>query len=89
MTGRRPTRSETTPSTGMKKNCMSAKTVAKIPSHSAARGALPPRKFRINLGRTGMMIPTAIISSATVTRIKIRGARRVLMSKANLDRNPG
>jgi hypothetical protein len=72
-------------STGMKKNCMSAKTVAKMPSHSAARPARPPRKLRINVGSTGIMMPSAIISRATVMRMKARAAFRVFMAGPNFD----
>ena len=88
ITGRRPTRSETTPSTGMKKNCMSAKTVPKIPSQAAAREALPPRKLRIKVGSTGTMIPSAIISRETVMRMKTSAAVRVFMNAVNFHRAP-
>ena len=60
----------------------------KIPSQAAARGALPPRKFRINSGSTGMMMPSAIISSATVMRMKTRAAFRVFMGALNFDTAP-
>ena len=80
MTGWRPTRSEMTPSTGMKKNCMSAKTVPKMPSQVAARLALPPRKLRINFGSTGMMMP-----SATGMRMKSQGGLRGFHEWPNFD----
>jgi len=35
----------------------------------AALVALPPRKFRINFGRTGAIKPNASMSSMTVTKI--------------------
>src|SRR5947199_209002 len=53
MTGRRPKRSDTTPRTGEKKNCIAANTVPKMPFQSAATFMLPPRKSRISFGSTG------------------------------------
>ena len=79
MTGRRPKRSDTTPRTGEKKNCIAANTVPKMPFQSAAMFMLPPRKSRISLGSTGAINPSASMSSMTVTKIKTTAARRVLI----------
>src|SRR5205814_1115860 len=74
MVGRRPNRSDKTPSIGEKKNCIAAKTVPKTPFQSAALFMSPPRKSRINFGSTGTMRPTVSISSVTVTRTKMTAA---------------
>ena len=42
-----------------------------------ARAKSPPSKFRIRSGRTGAMIPKAIMSNATMMRIKPNAARPV------------
>jgi hypothetical protein len=74
--GRRPKRSESTPMTGEKTNCMTAKIVPNHPSQDAALVVLPPRKSRINFGRTGAIKPSASMSSVTVTKIKTIAAWR-------------
>jgi hypothetical protein len=79
MTGRRPNRSDNTPSTGEKKNCIAAKIVPNHPSQFAALTALPPRKSRINLGRTGAISPSASMSSMTVMKIKTTAALRAFI----------
>src|SRR5204863_8421649 len=76
MIGRLPNRSDKTPSKGEKKNCISAKTTANRALHFAASVIWPPRKSRISLGKTGIIIPIARISSVTVTRIKMIAAGR-------------
>ena len=79
MIGRRPNRSDNTPSTGEKTNCISAKTVPKIPNHFAALDASPPRKFKTSFGRTGAIKPSASMSSVTVTKMKTTAALRGFM----------
>src|ERR1043165_9390285 len=76
MIGRLPNRSDNTPSNGEKINCIRAKTTANHALHFAASVICPPRKSRINFGRTGMIKPIARMSRVTVTRIKIRAAWR-------------
>src|SRR6266850_6234026 len=71
MTGRRPKRSDKTPRTGEKTNCMIAKTNANQPLHHAVPVISPPRKSKISFGKTGMINPIARMSSVTVTRIKV------------------
>src|SRR5712672_2702300 len=80
MTGRLPNRSDKTPSKGEKKNCISAKTTANRALHFAASVISPPRKSRINFGRTGMIKPIARMSRVTVTRMKIIAAGRDFMT---------
>jgi hypothetical protein len=80
MIGRLPNRSDKTPSKGEKKNCISAKTTANRALHFAASVISPPRKSRINFGRTGMIKPIARMSRVTVTRMKIIAAGRDFMT---------
>ena len=84
MTGRRPNLSDNTPSTGEKKNCISAKTVPKTPFQFAAEFILPPRKSRINFGNTGAINPSASMSSMTVTKMKAMAAGRFFMQDRQL-----
>src|SRR6266404_611777 len=77
MTGRRPKRSESSPSTGEKKNCMEAHVVANSPRYSDARAVLPPTKSEISLGRIGTTTPNDNMSSRTVTKMKPRAACRL------------
>src|SRR5438046_4741310 len=79
MIGRRPKRSENTPSKGEKTNCISAKTTANRALHFAASVISPPRKSRISFGKTGMIKPIARMSRVTVTRMKIIAAGRDFM----------
>src|SRR2546428_7756997 len=72
ITGRRPKRSESAPSTGAKKNWIPANTVPNTPCHHAALVALPPVKSSTSLGSTGITIPNASMSSVTVTRMNTR-----------------
>src|SRR5439155_8354684 len=81
ITGRRPNRSDRTPRTGEKKNCIRAKTVPKMPSHVAALVALPLRKFRMSFGKTGAINPRASMSSMTVMKIKTTAALRAFIGK--------
>src|SRR5207249_9349229 len=81
MTGRRPNLSDKTPSTGEKKNCISAKTVPKMPFHFAAEFMLPPRKSRINFGNTGAINPSASMSSMTVTKMNGIAACRFFIAR--------
>src|SRR6201982_4210752 len=74
-----PKRSDKTPSKGEKKNCTSAKTTANRALHFAASVISPPRKSKINFGRTGMIKPIARMSRVTVTRMKMTAAGRDFM----------
>src|ERR1700735_2902945 len=76
MTGRRPKRSESAPSTGEKRNCIAAHTVANSPTYSAARAVLPCMKSSISFGSTGTIMPSASISRTTVMKMNARAARR-------------
>jgi hypothetical protein len=84
ITGRRPKRSEAAPSIGEKKNCISAQTVPKMPKISAARAVSPPRKRSTSFGSTGMIMPSASMSSAMVTKMKASAARRGFASVMKL-----
>src|SRR4030095_14737703 len=81
MTGRRPNLSDKTPSTGEKKNCISANTVPKTPFQVAAELMLPPRKSRINFGNTGAINPSASMSSMTVTKMNGIAAWRFFIAR--------
>ncbi len=76
ITGLRPKRSESAPSTGEKINCISAQTVPNSPKISAARAVSPPRKPSTSFGSTGMMIPNARTSTTTVMKMKTSAAAR-------------
>jgi hypothetical protein len=66
MTGRRPKRSESAPSTGENRSCISAHAVPKTPNTSAARAVSPPRKSSTSFGSTGTISPNASQSSTAV-----------------------
>lgn len=74
--GRRPKRSESEPRMGEQKNCMSAKTVPKMPSIWAAVTALLCMKLEMRRGRTGAIMPMASMSKVTVRKMKVAAARR-------------
>src|SRR5580704_12155404 len=76
MTGLRPKRSESAPCRGENTNCISAHTVPKMSSMSAARTVSLPRKFSTKRGSTGMITPIASMSSSTVTKTKANAACR-------------
>src|SRR5688572_14883111 len=57
-------------------NCISAKTVANPPYMVAARALSPPSNASTSFGRTGTMIPSASMSSATVMKMKASVALR-------------
>src|SRR5712691_1326560 len=79
MTGRRPKRSDRTPMTGEKKNCIAAKIVPNHPSQLAALTESPARKSRISFGKTGAIKPSASMSSMMVMKIKTTAAGRDFM----------
>src|SRR6266480_4155657 len=85
MIGRRPKRSDKTPSNGEKKNCISAKTTANRPLHFAVSVITPPRKSRISFGKTGMIKPIASTSRVTVTRMKMIAAWRDLIRSTTVE----
>src|SRR6266568_8870933 len=70
MTGRRPNRSDHAPRMGENRNCIAFQTNKRYPVRSEARPKSPPSNWRMRSGSTGAMIPNAIISNATMTRIK-------------------
>src|SRR5947209_11504764 len=76
MTGRRPTRSESAPSTGANTNCIAAHTVPNRPTMPAPLASLPPSSWMTSLGNTGAMIPSASMSSSTVPKMNQKVARR-------------
>src|ERR1051326_3690033 len=76
MTGRRPNRSDSAPSTGENRNCISAQTVANSPTNSEARAVSPARKLSISFGKTGITMPSASMSSSTVTKTNAKAALR-------------
>jgi len=88
MTGRRPTRSDSTPRIGDTTNCNSAQTVANIPPMMAALANLLPSKFRMSFGKTGTMMPNASMSSSTVMKTKVSAALRLfnILGSANAAR---
>ncbi len=76
MIGRRPKRSDSEPSIGENRNCISAQAVPNTPYTIAARAVLPPMKSSTSFGSTGMMMPIANMSSRTVTKTNAKAARR-------------
>ena len=74
--GRRPKWSESEPSTGDAKNWIAAHTVPNTAIVVAARAVSPPRKASTSFGSTGMIIPSASMSSSTVIRMNTTAARR-------------
>ena len=70
ITGRRPNRSDSEPCTGENRNCMSAQTEPNQPYTSAASAWLPSTKSITRRGRIGTIMPSASMSSSTVTRNK-------------------
>lgn len=76
MMGRRPKRSDSAPSTGEQRNCISAQTVPNTPNISAARAVSLPRNPATSLGSTGTIMPSARTSSTTVTKMKTSALRR-------------
>src|SRR5205823_4345076 len=76
MTGRRPTRSDSAPSTGANTNCIAAHTVPNRPSAPAALASLPPSSWMTSLGNTGAMMPRASMSKSTVPKMNQKVARR-------------
>jgi hypothetical protein len=76
MTGRRPKRSDSEPSTGAAKNCIAAHDVPNQPTVRAESAMSPRRNVLINSGSTGMIIPSASMSSMTVMKMKATAARR-------------
>src|SRR6266540_1715739 len=67
ITGLRPKRSESAPSTGEKINCISAQTVPNSPKISAARAVSPPRKPSTSFGTTVMKMKTSAAARAFAT----------------------
>ena len=76
ITGLRPTRSDSDPSTGANTNCVSAYVDARTPNQRPAIVVLPPANSLISSGRMGMMIPIPSTSMKTVMRMKIIAALR-------------
>src|SRR5580692_8462049 len=77
ISGRRPKRSDKAPCTGENTNCINAQAVPNTPKICAARAVSPPRKSTTSRGRTGMIMPSASMSSSTVMKTKTKaGARR-------------
>ncbi len=76
MIGRRPNRSDSAPRVGENRNWPSAQTVPNRPTISAARTVSLSRNERIRRGSTGMIMPSASMSSITVTKTKATAARR-------------
>ena len=79
-TGRRPNRSESAPSTGEKKNWMAANMLPNTPSICAVFAISPCVKSPMSLGKTGTIMPSANMSRATVKKMKIAAARRIVGS---------
>jgi hypothetical protein len=50
--------------------------VANAPKICAARAVSPPRKSTTSLGRTGMIMPSASMSSSTVMKTKTKAGER-------------
>ncbi len=82
ITGRRPTRSDSAPSTGANRNCIAAHTVPNTPYSPAALVSLPPSSWMTSFGKTGAMIPSASMSSRTVPKMNQKVARRMCDSGA-------
>ncbi len=59
---------------GEKTNCIAAHSVANAPTNQAARATSPCWNSMMSLGSTGTMMPTAIMSRATVTNMKMNAA---------------
>src|ERR1700722_3503356 len=59
-------------------NCIAAHTNANTPVWVAAFAMSPCSKLTINRGKTGMMIPNATMSSATVAKMNANDARPCL-----------
>ncbi len=61
ITGRRPKRSDSMPSTGPQTNCIrpqaAPKTNCQMAADAVASGVAAPKNERIRLGSTGIMIP--------------------------------
>ncbi len=74
--GRRPKRSDNAPWTGEITNCISAQAVPNSLKISAARALSPERKPTTSRGQTGMMMPSASMSSMTVMKMKTSAAGR-------------
>jgi hypothetical protein len=55
---------------------MAAHTVLKMPSIRDACAVSPPRKLSTSVGSTGMITPSASMSSTTVMKMKMIAARR-------------
>src|SRR5260370_40650429 len=85
MIGRRPKRSDKTPSSGEKKNGISAKTAANRPLNFAVAVITPPRKSRMSFGKTGMIKPIARTSRVTVTKMKMTAAWRFLIRSTTVE----
>jgi glutathione peroxidase len=75
MIGRRPNRSDSAPSTGDARNCITAQDVPKTPITSAARAVSPPSNCSMSFGSTGMITPSASMSSITVMKMNVTAAR--------------
>src|ERR1700761_8358397 len=88
MIGRRPKRSDSTPNTGAQTNCMSANTVPKTPTTPAAAAMFSCMKPSTSGTNTGAITPSAMMSSATVMKMKIsaplRGARSAAFATRTL-----
>src|SRR6202163_1450450 len=74
MIGRRPKRSDSTPKNGAHPNCMTANTVPNTPTTPSARRTSPCRNCSTSGTKTGAITPSAIMSSATVMKMKINAA---------------
>src|SRR5439155_2554999 len=61
---------------GEKTNCINAHAVPKTPKISAPRALSPERSPTTSLGQTGMMMPSASMSSRTVMKMKTSAAWR-------------
>lgn len=70
-TGRLPYLSESSPRTGANKNCMPANAMSSPPPYAEASLKPSPVKSLINVGITGMMIPTPMTSTKTVTKMNM------------------
>ena len=75
MTGRRPKRSESAPSSGENRTCIKPQTVANTPKISAAPAVSPSMKPSTMPGSTGIITPSASTSSVTVQKMKASARR--------------
>ena len=75
-TGRRPIRSESTPSMGPQMNCITPQTAPNSMTHSAAAAVSPPANSLINPGRIGMVMPKDTAFSRAEAKINPKAARR-------------